>query len=40
MKISKIAIMAICLVSILNMGCSNKENDDNLSIKNIENDIP
>ena len=27
MKISKIAIMAICLVSILNMGCSNKEND-------------
>ena len=40
MKISKKAIMAICLVSTLNMGCSNKENDDNLSIKNIENDIP
>ena len=27
MKISKKAIMAICLVSILNIGCSNKEND-------------
>lgn len=40
MKISKKPIMAIYLVSILNMGCSNKENDDKLSIKNIENDIP
>lgn len=40
MKISKIAIIAVCLVSILNIGCSNKENDDKLSIKNIENDIP
>ena len=29
MKISKKAIMAICLVSIVNIGCSNKENDDN-----------
>ena len=40
MKARKKAVIAICLVSILNMGCSNKENDDKLSMKNIENDIP
>ena len=40
MKVSKKAIITICLVSILNIGCSSKEYDDNLSMENIENDIP
>lgn len=40
MKISKKVITIICLVSTLNIGCSNKEDNDKLSMKNIENDIP
>lgn len=39
MKISKKIITIICLVSILNIGCSKEENDK-LSTEDIENNIP
>lgn len=37
MKVSKKIIIAISLISILNVGCSSKENDYNLSIVNFRN---
>lgn len=42
MKIKKRLIIAMCLVSILSIGCSsnNEDKQDNTSIENIENHIP